>query len=308
MSDNNINADSAAQPQLPPRGWYPDPGDATVRRFWDGARWTEHTAVSNPGAAAEGGNGPVMAAPVGAAAGGAASAGGAAVATGKRGLAALKWWQWVLIAFGALVLLSVIVTAVNGGRGVGADASADRPAAVEEAEEAAPAAEPEPVDDREEVPGLVGATVADARAALEAAGFVLAVPAGTGDDWLVLTQTLSEGRKADAGTEVFVTAEAPKPVYTLAQQNAIGKAQSYLRFSGFSRTGLIDQLEYEGYSTEEATFGADNAGADWNAEAAEKAASYLEFSSFSRQGLYDQMAYEGFTDAEIQFALAAVGY
>ncbi|WP_203581620.1 Ltp family lipoprotein [Microbacterium hibisci] len=309
MSEN-LNADNAAQSQLPPRGWYPDPGDVAVRRYWDGAGWTEHTAVPTGGAASEEGQVRVGAAPAGD--GGAAvatsPAGAGAVATGKRGLPSLKWWQWTLIAFGVLLLLSMIIAAVNGGRASGDNASAEKPAAVEEAEEVAPAAEPEPVDDREEVPGLVGATVAEARAAVEGAGFVLAVPAGTGDDWLVVTQTLSEGRKADAGTEVFVTAEAPKPVYTLAQQNAIDQAQSYLRFAGFSRTGLIEQLEYEGYSTEDATFGADNAGADWNAEAAEKAASYLEFSSFSRDGLYDQLAYEGFTDAEIQFGLAAVGY
>jgi hypothetical protein len=102
---------------------------------------------------------------------------------------------------------------------------------------------------------------------------------------------------------VLITGEAPKPVYTLAQQNAIHQAQSYLDYSGFSRVGLIDQVEYEGHATEEATFGA-----DWNAEAAEKAASHLGYSSFSRQGLYDQLAFEGFTDAEIQFGLAAVGY
>jgi hypothetical protein len=166
----------------------------------------------------------------------------------------------------------------------------------------------EPVDDREEIPELVGLTAGEARATLEAVGFVIAMPAGTGDDWVVATQTLSEGQKADAGTEVLITAEAPKPVYTLAQQNAIDKAQDYLAFSGFSLVGLIGQLEYEGYSTEDANFGANNAGADWNAEAAEKTASYLEFSSFSRQGLYDQLVYEGFTDAEIQFGLAAVEY
>ena len=55
-------------------------------------------------------------------------------------------------------------------------------------------------------------------------------------------------------------------------------------------------------------FGADNAGADWNAEAAEKAKSYLDMTSFSRDGLYDQLAFEGFTDPEIQFGLTAVGY
>ncbi|MBN9201482.1 MAG: hypothetical protein ABS61_00845 [Microbacterium sp. SCN 70-18] len=236
----------------------------------------------------------------------ASAEGGAVPAAPRRGLPKLKWWQWGLIAVAALVLISMIAGALGGG--AADDADGDDPATVAEVADEEPAEEPEPIDGREEVPALVGLTVAEARAALEAAGFVIATPDGTGDDWVVATQALSEGRQADAGTEVLVTAEAPKQVYTLAQQNAIDKAKSYLSFAGFSRTGLIGQLEFEGFSTEDATFGADNAGADWNAEAAEKAASYLEFTSFSRQGLYDQLAFDGFTDAEIQFGLAAVRY
>jgi hypothetical protein len=154
----------------------------------------------------------------------------------------------------------------------------------------------------------VGRSIADARAALQAAGFELVAPAGAGDDWTVLTQSVSGGVRTDAGTQIQITAEAPAPVYTLAQQNSIRSAKNYLSFTGFSRSGLISQLEYEGFSTDEATFGADNAGADWNAEAAEKAADYLEYTSFSRQGLGEQLAFEGFAPSEIEFGLAAVGY
>jgi hypothetical protein len=35
--------------RAPPPGWYPDPaGGGWGRRWWDGARWTEHTAVARP--------------------------------------------------------------------------------------------------------------------------------------------------------------------------------------------------------------------------------------------------------------------
>ena len=37
-------------------------------------------------------------------------------------------------------------------------------------------------------------------------------------------------------------------------------AESYLEFSGFSRQGLIDQLVFEGYTQEQATYGVDQTG------------------------------------------------
>lgn len=95
---------------------------------------------------------------------------------------------------------------------------------------------------------------------------------------------------------------------TMGQQNALQKAHDYLEYSAFSYTGLIGQLEYEGFTTEEATFAADNCGADWNAQAAAKAQDYLDYSSFSRQGLVDQLIYEGFTAEQAEYGVAAVGY
>ena len=95
---------------------------------------------------------------------------------------------------------------------------------------------------------------------------------------------------------------------TLGEKNALEKAADYLEFTSFSYTGLIDQLEYEGFTTDEATFAADNCGADWNEQAALKAQSYLDFTSFSRQGLIDQLLYEGFTQAQAEYGVSSVGY
>ena len=47
---------------------------------------------------------------------------------------------------------------------------------------------------------------------------------------------------------------------TVSQESARRSAESYLAFAAFSRQGLIDQLEFEGFSTEEATFGVDSVG------------------------------------------------
>jgi hypothetical protein len=98
------------------------------------------------------------------------------------------------------------------------------------------------------------------------------------------------------------------PALTLSQQQAIGEAESYLDYTAFSRTGLIGQLEYEGFSTEDATFAVDNVDVDWNAQAAASAESYLAYSSFSRSGLIDQLLYEGFTPEQAEFGVTAVGY
>ena len=81
----------------------------------------------------------------------------------------------------------------------------------------------------------------------------------------------------------------------------------YLDFTHFSYTGLIDQLEYEGYSTEDATWAVDSCGADWNEQALGSAQDYLDFTSFSYTGLIDQLEYEGFTTEQATYAADSCG-
>ena len=95
---------------------------------------------------------------------------------------------------------------------------------------------------------------------------------------------------------------------TLGEQNALEKAHSYLDFTAFSYEGLIDQLEYEGYTHSEAVYGAANCGADWYEQAYQKALDYLDFTAFSRSGLIEQLEYEGFTTSEAEYAADMVGY
>jgi hypothetical protein len=82
---------------------------------------------------------------------------------------------------------------------------------------------------------------------------------------------------------------------TKGQTNARKSAASYLSFMGFSRSGLIKQLQFEGYSIEDSTYGVDVQGADWNTQAVKSGASYLRSSSFSRSGLIKQLEFEGFS-------------
>ena len=57
---------------------------------------------------------------------------------------------------------------------------------------------------------------------------------------------------------------------TVSQENAVAKAQSYLNYSAFSHDGRVAQLEYDQFSQADAVYGADNSGANWDAQAAER--------------------------------------
>lgn len=114
--------------------------------------------------------------------------------------------------------------------------------------------------------------------------------------------------KPEPAPEVAPAPEPEKPTLTIGQSNAVSKAKSYLDYTSFSRTGLIQQLEFEGFSVADATFAVDHVSPDWNAQAAAKAADYLDYTSFSRQGLIDQLVFEGFSLTEAEFGVAAVGY
>lgn len=97
----------------------------------------------------------------------------------------------------------------------------------------------------------------------------------------------------------------PIPVSPTSEQNAVRKAQQYLGFSAFSRQGLIEQLEYDGFSEADATYAVDSITVDWNQQAAEKAQQYMEFSAFSEQGLLEQLEYDGFTTSQAAHGVAA---
>ena len=95
---------------------------------------------------------------------------------------------------------------------------------------------------------------------------------------------------------------------TMGQKNALRSAKNYLRTMAFSRSGLISQLEFEGYSTEDATFAVDNCGADWKEQAVKKAKSYLDMMAFSKEGLIKQLEFEGFTSEEALYGATENGY
>ena len=228
----------------------------------------------------------------------------------------LKWWVWVIAAF---VLIVAIGSAVGGGDDDTSAQSAPSASETASASEAPPAAEP---------PAVVGWSLDVAEEAIIEAGFEVSSHDARESrtvldkgNWVVLTQELqgstvvlgvekhSDSATAEATTPsaeatAAATTEAPAPEtpaapeLTISQRNAVSSAQNY----------LIGQLEFESYSTEDATFAVDYVAPDWNEQAAKSAKNYLEFTSFSRQGLIDQLIFEGFTPEQAEFGVVAVGY
>jgi Host cell surface-exposed lipoprotein/Protein of unknown function (DUF732) len=104
------------------------------------------------------------------------------------------------------------------------------------------------------------------------------------------------------------------PAGTVSELSALQSAQSYLDMgSGFSRLGLIDQLDSaagEGFSKADATWAVSHLKVDWNAQAVLSAKGYMAIGGFSRNSLINQLdsaAGEKFTRAQAIYAAKAVG-
>jgi len=94
---------------------------------------------------------------------------------------------------------------------------------------------------------------------------------------------------------------------TVSQQNAVRKAKDYLDLTAFSRSGLIKQVQFDGFSAADATYGVDKLNADWNEEAAKKAKDYLALTSFSRASLIKQLQFDGFTTQQATYGAQKAG-
>ena len=269
--------------RVPAAGWYPNPALPGTERWYDGSAWTEHTRVS--GAPVIPGPPAPLAPQVGS-----ADAGAPVRKKSKR-----KGMIITGSVLAGVLAVSGITTAINGG----SDAADEKPASstsqVVEEEALAMAT----------LPDVVGQTATDAMNALTAAGFTASYDGEP--DAKVIGMSTAAGTEVELGSDITLTLEE-KPALTLSQENAIDKAQSYLDFSAFSRQGLIDQLVFEDFAVEDATFAVDTIAVDWNEQAAKKAQSYLDFSSFSRQGLIDQLTFEGFSAEQAEYGVTRVGF
>lgn len=144
---------------------------------------------------------------------------------------------------------------------------------------------------------------------------VTTTPQSKTDKTLTVKSTTAPTTTSESKTEAVApiitepVTEAPtEPSETLSQKNALRSAKNYISMMGFSYTGLIQQLEFEGYPHEDAVYGADNCNADWFAEAAESAKNYINMMPMSRDELINQLEFEGFTSEQAEHGAQAVGY
>lgn len=117
-----------------------------------------------------------------------------------------------------------------------------------------------------------------------------------------------ESQPAESEAEVTGPEQnAEQSSLTVAQQNAVRSAENYISFTAFSRTGLIEQLVFEDYSTEDATVAVDSLDIDYNEQAAKAAQNYLDMTGFSRGGLIEQLMFEGYTAEQAAYGADQVG-
>lgn len=110
----------------------------------------------------------------------------------------------------------------------------------------------------------------------------------------------------EADTEEIEVEQKPK--VWIEKQNALSKAESYLKSSDFSKKELKEQLEFEWFTADAVSYAMDNINADWKKECLWKAKSYLKSSNFSKQGLREQLEFEWFLKEEIDYAINQINW
>ena len=127
------------------------------------------------------------------------------------------------------------------------------------------------------------------------------------DNETVTSTTNDDNSKTTTQTNNAIENNTNTSTETLSQRNAKKMAKEYLNTMAFSHDGLVEQLEYEQFSHEDAVYGADNCGANWNEQAKKMAEEYLDAMAFSRNGLIEQLEYDKFTHEQAVFGVDAVG-
>jgi|GEM_PF-1248886 len=296
--------------QQHPAGWYDD--GSGQQRWFDGQTWTEQTRPVPPptgmplneNATAGSPTGPSLycypTGPV------ASPAKGLAVAALTTGIVAfLTGWVpvWGILAGGAAVTLGVL--ALRGRQSTGLSITGIILGALAVLASLLTTIGLSVSPSTSPAPGAVSvAATSTAPSAAPTPSTTLEVSATPTDEE---TASPADDESDDSADVADDEEAADDPGYTMSQEQAIDKAAEYLDYSAFSKSGLINQLKFEGFSKADAAFAVEHVNVDWNEQAELKAQEYLDYSSFSRSGLIHQLEFEGFTHKQAVHGVDAVG-
>ena len=90
---------------------------------------------------------------------------------------------------------------------------------------------------------------------------------------------------------------------TARQRKAVAAAKKDLLAQANSRKGLIEQLKSEGFSSSDATYGADHSGANWNSQALKRVRDHLSYEDFTKSRMQRMLISEGFTNSQAAYGV-----
>ena len=103
-------------------------------------------------------------------------------------------------------------------------------------------------------------------------------------------------------------AQDPNQGLTPRQISARQNAVTLLGYDKpYSRTGLIEELEMQGYLAEDAAVAVDDINVSWGNQAKNMAKNYIRLDAFSKAGLINQLEKEGFNHEEASYGVNNCG-
>ena len=93
---------------------------------------------------------------------------------------------------------------------------------------------------------------------------------------------------------------------TFRRETALAAARYRIDSGGLSKRALIQHMTAGGLSRADATFAANNVGADWKKEAVEQARDRLDEVEYSKGSLIAHLESDGFTRAQAKYAVSKV--
>jgi hypothetical protein len=200
----------------PTAGWYPDPSDPNRQRYFDGRAWTESYA-------------PLGAPPPG---------------IGEPAKPGMSRGMKTGLGVGAAVLALIALGSIGNSNKTSSSSSSSTASATRTYAVAPTTAEPPPTPQSSFTPGQENA-IAKAESYLSFAGF--------SKKGLIKQLAYDDFSTADA---TFAVEHIEATGGVSWNEQAVKKAKSYLDFTSFSLSGLVQQLQYDDFTPSEAQYGA----------------------------------------------------